>query len=78
MNQPMPQVQLPPEVMPQPLPCAWIVQPHPNGYVVITIFDATGQRVLILAHADAQKLVDDITAQIPTARSGLVVPGGIG
>lgn len=73
-----PQVQIPPQCAPQPLPMAWIVQSVPSGHVVITVFDASGQRVMILEHADAQKLVDDITAQIPAARSGLVIPGGLG
>lgn len=73
-----PQIQIPPQFAPQPLPMAWICQGHPSGHVAITIFDATGQRVIILEHVDAQKLVDDITAQIPAARSGLVLPGGLG
>lgn len=71
-------LQIPPQFSPQPLPMAWVCQSFPSGQVGITIFDATGQRVIILEHADAQKLVDDITAQIPAARSGLVVPGGLG
>lgn len=65
---------LPPQFQPQPIPVAWNIQAVPSGHVVITIFDASGQRVLILEHPDAQRLVDDIAAQIPTARSGLVVP----
>lgn len=72
-----PQVQIPPQCAPQPMPMAWIVASAPSGHVVITVFDASGQRVLILEHADAQRFIDDIAAQIPTARSGLVIPGGL-
>lgn len=71
-------LQIPPQFAPQPLPMAWICQAFPSGHIGITIFDASGQRVIILEHADAQKLVDDITAQIPAARSGLHLPGGLG
>lgn len=65
---------LPPQFQPQRVPMAWVVGSSPNGLVAVTIFDFSGQRVLIFEHADAQRFIDDIAAQIPTARSGLVVP----
>lgn len=74
-EQPQPQqVQLPVECMPQPLPMAWVVQTHPSGHISVTFFDATGQRVIILEPAAMQKLIDDISDQLPAARSGLVIP----
>lgn len=69
--------QFAPQFAPQPLPMAWACQGHPSGHVSLTIFDASGQRVIILEHADAQKLVNDIAGQIPVARSGLIVPGAL-
>lgn len=67
-------VQLPPECMPQPIPTAWNVQSAPNGQVALTLFDATGQRWLIIDHESAARLGEDILRQAGIARTGLVLP----
>lgn len=78
MNQPnqQPAMQLRPDCVPQYIPMQWLVQPHPAGFVVITIFDVSGQRVLVMQPDDAVSFIDDITTALPTARSGLIIPGG--
>lgn len=65
---------LPQEFQPQPIPLAWSIGSHPSGFVVITIFDATGQRVIILTHEDADRFAHELQGAVPTARSGLIIP----
>lgn len=70
-----PAVNIPPECMPQPIPMAWIVQPVQNGFVAVTLFDATGQRVVCLQAADARRLAAEVERAATTASTGLIVPG---
>lgn len=70
-----PAINIPPECTPQPLPMAWIVQPVQNGFVAITLFDATGQRVVLLQAIDARRLATEVERAATTASTGLIVPG---
>lgn len=66
---------------PQPIPSAVAVQliTGPAGnWVVITILDATGQRVLFVDPDAAQTIGGQIRAAGKQAKSGLIVPPGGG
>lgn len=56
------------------VPAAWSVQSAPTGEVALIVFDATGQRFLILDHESAARLGEDILRHAGLARTGLVIP----
>lgn len=68
------QVQLPVECQPHAIPAAWSVQSAPSGEVALIIFDATGQRFVILAHESAARMGEDLLRHAGLARTGLVIP----
>lgn len=70
-----PQFQIPPECAPQKLPIAWVVQYNPaTSDVAIVVFDATGQRWIVMDHQAAAKFGEDILRNAGLARTGLVIP----
>ncbi len=69
------QLQIPAECQPQRLPVAWVVQTNPvTAEVAIVMFDATGQRWIVMDNPDAARFAEDILRNAGLARTGLVIP----
>ncbi len=72
---PQPQVLISADPNPQKLPAAWQVHYNPaSAEVAIVVFDATGQRWIVMDNADAARFAEDILRNAGLARTGLVIP----
>jgi hypothetical protein len=68
---------LPPQLQPQPIPAALStgIDPRFPGQIVLTIFDATGLKMVYVPVEIWEQTVEHAKNILPGARSGLIVPG---
>lgn len=66
---------LPPELIPQPIPLAFAVEPVPEiKHMAVTLFDVTGRRLFFLDPDAADEMARQLTDTANLLRSGLITP----
>jgi hypothetical protein len=61
-------------VAPHPIPFRYVIEEHPAGYVIVSVHDATGVRVMFMPNDFARDFAENVANAANRNTSGLIVP----